>query len=125
MFSKNSLILNKLYIAIIKRLCFSFNFYFFAKFKLKGKGFRIFRGSDDKFIEYHLGHSHICLIHFRGVILYKLSKYKFFVFSNSLVKTKKTIKLVHSVKPKNFYTKRGIGYTKQIIIKRKGKGALA
>lgn len=63
-------------------------------------------------------------IKFRFVHLFKPHKYKFVILTNSPRILKKAILLVNKVRPKNLFTKRGIAYTRQILIKRKGKGAL-
>ena len=123
-FSKENAQFNDIFKKNLETLLFSLNFYFIAKFKFKGKGYRIFRRKDNKFIKFFFGHSHMRFIKFRFAHLLKPHKYKFLIFSNSISKIKKTIILVNSVKPLNLYTKRGIGFTRQIIYKRKGKGAL-
>jgi hypothetical protein len=63
-------------------------------------------------------------IKFKFVHLLKPHKYKFVVYANSSTIIKKVILLVNKVRPKNVFTKRGIAYTRQILRKRKGKGAL-
>jgi hypothetical protein len=108
----------------LNTLLYGLNFLFVAKFRFKGKGYRIFRKSESKFIKFFFGHSHMRFVKFNYVLLLKPHKYKFIVFSNSYKTIKHNINLVNTVKTKNIFTKRGLGYTRQILFKRKGKGAL-
>lgn len=109
---------------LLGALFYSWNEYFVAKFRFKGKGYRIFRRSETRFIKFFFGHSHMRYIKFQYVHLLKPHKYKFVIYSNSLTTLKKNILLVNRVRPKNLFTKRGLAYTRQILRKRKGKGAL-
>jgi len=109
---------------ILEDLFYSWNFFFVAKFRFKGKGYRIFRRSENRFIKFFFGHSHMRYIKFKFVHLLKPHKYKFVIYSNSMRILKKAILLVNKVHPKNLFTKRRIAYARQILRKRKGKGAL-
>lgn len=120
---KNSQFL-KLFKQYLELLFYAWNFFFCAKFKLKGKGFRIFRKRENKFVKFFFGHSHYKIIKFRTCILLKPHKYKFIVFGNSKNKLNKIIKMVQKIRPIDFFTKRGLRYARQIIIKRKGKSLI-
>lgn len=109
------------YLDKLTKLLFSWNFYFFKKIKFTGKGYRITFRKRRKTIIFYFGHSHDTIILFRSVLIKKPHKYKFVVFKNSLKKINRLVSMIVNIKPMNFYTKRGLRSSRQIIFKRKGK----
>lgn len=51
----------------------------------------------------------------------RITKYKFLIYSLKKFDIYKSSRIVVNIKPMNFYTLRGIRYSRQIIYKRKGK----
>ena len=111
----------KFYLKLLSNFLFSWNFYFFKKIKFTGKGYRITFRKKKKTIIFYFGHSHDTTILFRSVFIKKPHKYKFVIFKNSIKKINKLANMIVKIKPMNFYTKRGIRNSRQIIFKRKGK----
>ena len=111
----------KNYSSILAKFLFSWNFYFFRKIKFTGKGYRITFRKRRKTIIFYFGHSHDTIVLFRSVFIRKPHKYKFVVFKNSLKKIEKLMNTIVRIKPMNFYTKRGLRGSRQIIFKRRGK----
>lgn len=99
----------------------SWDYFFFAKIKFKGKGFRIRFFKKNKFVKFFFGRSHKTFMFYRKLVLKKISKYKFTIKSINYDQIKNASKLSINIKPMNMYTLRGLRDSKQIIYKRKGK----
>jgi hypothetical protein len=105
-------------------LLLSLNIYLFQKFKLKGKGFRIYRRSASRFVKFFLGASHLKIIKFTNFYLTKISKAKVMAASTSFNNIKKLIFLSQKIRPLGIYTKRGFRPARQIVKKRRGKAKI-
>ena len=109
--------LNKIYLNFF----YSFNFFFFRKFKFIGKGYKIKKVKNKKSFKLFFGYSHKIFLIPGGLQLHKLTKYKLFLITNTLLKEKKTSPKIQHIRKLNLFTKRGLRATKQIIFKRPGK----
>lgn len=109
--------LNKMYLNFF----YSFNFFFFRKFKFIGKGYKIKKVKNKKSFKMFFGYSHKIFIVPGGLQLRKLTKYKLFLITNMRLKEKLTSPRLQRIRTLNLFTKRGLRATKQKIFKRPGK----
>lgn len=100
---------------------FSFNFFFFKKFKFVGKGYKIKKVKTKKSFQLFFGYSHKIFLISGGSQLRKLTKYKLFLITNSKKKLNKITLIVNNIRKLNIFTKRGLRAIKQRIHKRPGK----
>lgn len=100
---------------------FSFNHFFFRKFKFIGKGYKIKKVKPKKSFQLYFGYSHKVFLIAGGCQLRKLTKYKLFLITNNNRKINKISLIIKNIKKLNFFTKRGLRATKQKIFKRPGK----
>ena len=100
---------------------FSFNYFFFKKFKFTGKGYKIKKVKYKKSFQFFFGYSHKIYLIAGGCQLRKLTKYKLFLISNNKKKINKVTLIIKKIKPINLFTKRGLRAMKQKVFKRPGK----
>ncbi len=109
--------LNNLY----KQFFYSFNFFFFKKFKFIGKGYKIKKVKIKKSFKLFFGYSHKIYLIAGGVQLRKLMKYKLFLIANDRLQINKTSRIIQNIRKLNMFTKRGLRATRQQVSKRPGK----
>lgn len=100
---------------------FSFNYFFFKKFKFTGKGYKIKKVKNKKSFQLFFGYSHKVYLISGGCQLRKLTKYKLYLITNTRKKSNKISLIIKNIKAANLFTKRGLRATKQKIFKRPGK----
>jgi ribosomal protein L6P/L9E len=100
---------------------YSFNFFFFKKFKFVGKGYKIKKVKIKKSFKFYFGYSHKIFLVYGGAQLRKLTKYKLFLLGNNQKKIQTILLILKNIRKLNMFTKRGLRATKQIIHKRPGK----
>lgn len=100
---------------------YSFNFFFFRKFKFIGKGYKIKKTKNKKSFKLFFGYSHKIFLMPSGLQLRKLTKYKLFLLTNTRLKEKLTSPIIQHIRKLNLFTKRGLRATRQIVFKRPGK----
>lgn len=100
---------------------YSFNFFFFRKFKFIGKGYKIKKAKNKKSFKMFFGYSHKIFLVYGGLQLRKLTKYKLFLITNTRLKEKITSPIIQHIRKLNLFTKRGLRATRQIVFKRPGK----
>ena len=116
-FLKKKKILNKIFLNFF----YSFNFFFFKKFKFIGKGYKIKKTKNKKSFKMFFGYSHKIFLIPSSLQLRKLTKYKLFLITNNRLKEKITTSTIQSIRSLNLFTKRGLRAIKQRIYKRPGK----
>jgi hypothetical protein len=100
---------------------YSFNFFFFKKFKFIGKGYKIKKVKIKKSFKLFFGYSHKVFLVSGGVQLRKLMKYKLFLITNNKLKIRTTSYIIQNIRKLNMFTKRGLRATRQQVSKRPGK----
>lgn len=100
---------------------YSFNFFFFKKFKFIGKGYKIKKVKLKKSFQLYFGYSHKIFLISGGCQLRKLTKYKLFLITNNYKKIYKIRLIIKNIRKLNFFTKRGLRAMKQKVFKRPGK----
>jgi ribosomal protein L6P/L9E len=98
----------------------SFAVLFFAKLKIKGKGYYIYKNYRNT-ITHQFGHSHRVFIYAYFVTVRFLSKTVVLLFGSSKRDVFTVGNNVQSSKYLNIFTGRGVRFSKQIIYKKTGK----
>lgn len=106
----------------------NFNFFlkhifvsFFFKIRFNGKGFRIQSFRNKKTMNFTFGYSHIYYVNLKKLNFKRLSKYKYFFKTNSLISLNFLKNIFRKIKPINAYTLRGLRISRTTIVKRKGR----
>lgn len=110
----------KNYWHFFKNVFFSFNGFFFKKFKFKGKGYYIFKNYRNTLI-LHFGYSHKILFFFFSFFIKFITKTIIFIFGLNKREMLSKAYLFKFFKPLNIFTLKGIRFSKQIIYKKTGK----
>ena len=97
----------------------SWSTFFFNKITFKGKGYKIRKKK--KPVKFFLGCSHLTNIWFRGVIVRRLHKYKLIVLSPNTYKLYLIKKFIDRIRKLNIFTKRGLRFKCQKVMKKAGK----
>jgi hypothetical protein len=95
-----------------------FYFYEHSKIKFAGKGYKIKKNSN-KSIILLFNRAHITIAWWRNLFLKKHRKYKVYIRHSVLQKS--MVDLLLNVRRVNFFTKKGLRTSKQILYKKKGK----
>lgn len=110
----------------LKTLCSNFHYFFlsleyifYKKLKFSGKGFKIKKKKNNIILYFNTAHINLILI--KNNITLKLSKNKYIIFSNNKQYNYIDSYLFKSVKLNNIFTKRGLRFSRQLILKKKGK----
>lgn len=115
--STNSLFYNKL-----NSLIFSWDSYYFKKFIIDGKAYRInkFRNNNFKLL---FGRSHKTLFITKNLFLIKKKKIKkkFMFYGSNLSILNHGSNVTYRVRPNDMYTARGIRFSKSVAIRKLGK----
>nr|YP_009512653.1 ribosomal protein L6 [Uronema marinum]AXJ93345.1 ribosomal protein L6 [Uronema marinum] len=103
----------------INNFIFLWDNYFFSKLYFLGKGFKLKKIDNNTYFNFN--YSHIKLIINQTSILKKIQKNKILIFTKNFQNLKKLENYINKIKPLNFYTKRGIRKSKQIVFIKKNK----
>lgn len=105
----------------IKKLDFfikQFNFSNFTKIKFTGKGYKIKKNSN-KSVILLFNRAHITTLWWKNVTVLKLKKYKLYLKYD--YKNYNIINTIVNVRYINIFTKKGLRFARQILLKKKGK----
>lgn len=105
----------------INNFLFLWDNYFFSKLYFLGKGFKIKKIENNIFFNFN--YSHIKLIINQSSIIKKIQKNKIAIFTKNYSNLKKLETYINKIKSLNFYTKRGIRKSKQIVFIKKNKSS--
>mgnify|MGYP003681956341 CR=1 FL=1 len=105
----------------INNFLFLWDNYFFSKLYFLGKGFKIKKIENNIFFNFN--YSHIKLIINQSSIIKKIQKNKIAIFTKNYTNLKKLETYINRIKSLNFYTKRGIRKSKQIVFIKKNKSS--
>ncbi len=108
--------------SIINTFIFSWESFFFKKITFTGKGFKIKK--KQKIIYFFFNKSHISLIICNSAIIKKIHKNKIIFFYKNIKLYDTILNKILKIRYANIYTKRGLRFSRQLILKRKGKGGV-
>lgn len=98
----------------------SWSFFFYKKFKFKSKGLKIKR-KKKKNLKFFFWLSHINIACIKNCKLKRIGKQKYIFMASNWIFLKKICKEMQSIKPNDLFTKKGIRFSRQIILKKRGK----
>ena len=98
----------------------SWEFFFFKKFKFKSKGLKIKRRKIKK-LKFLFWLSHINLVKIKNCKIKRLGKQKYLFFCTNWVFLKKICKNMQKIRPNDLFTKKGIRFGRQVVLKKRGK----
>lgn len=98
----------------------SWSFFFFKKFKFKSKGLKIKRRGK-KNLKFLFWLSHINIAHITNCKLKRIGKQKYVFLSTNWIFLKQICKKMQLIRPNDLFTKKGIRFSRQIILKKRGK----
>lgn len=104
-----------------KKIFFSNLFFFFKKFKFKGKGYKIKKSKIRNTLKFFFGFSHKKILFIGALAFKKIKKFKFIAISTRIKPLLILKNFISGVKPLDLYTKRGLRLSRQITRKRPGK----
>lgn len=96
---------------------------FWLKLAFRGKGYRMRKFKKISKITFNFGRSHWTRLKYNCTSYYirKYRRQKMLCFARFYKDLHQIIKLINLVKPLNFYTKRGLRWKKQYVLRRFGK----
>ncbi len=112
---------NKLFNSELNKFLFSWDSIYFNKIKFTGKGFKFKKKISNLFLYFNRAHK--CFFIGNNVILKRLSKNKVLLLKNNYNHLIHDSILIRSIRSNNIFTKRGLRFSRQIILKKKGKTA--
>lgn len=107
---------------LLNNLLFSWETFFFKKISFTGKGFKIKK--KQKIIFFFFNKSHISLLICNSAVIKKINKQKILFFFKNYSLYEKILSKILKIRYANIYTKRGLRFSRQLILKRKGKGGV-
>ena len=110
----------KLYLTTITNILHSFSKIFFTKLKFKGKGYYIYKNVRNT-ITPQFGHAHRIYLYSFYLSVKFLTKTTVFVFGSSKKDILTISQSIHTAKPLNVFTGRGVRFSRQVIYKKTGK----
>lgn len=113
--------LNKLANYELKNFLFSWDNIYFNKIKFTGKGFKFKKKENNLFLFFNRAHK--CFFIGTNIILIRLSKNKIILLKNNIKHLLHDSKIIRDIRSNNIFTKRGLRFSRQIILKKKGKTA--
>lgn len=113
---------NKAITTILNNFIFSWETFFFKKVSFTGKGFKIKK--KQKIVFFFFNKSHISLLICNSAIIKKINKQKILFFYKNYDLYEKILNKILKIRYANIYTKRGLRFSRQLILKRKGKGGV-
>ncbi len=105
----------------INKFLFSWDSLFFNKIKFTGKGFKFKKKSGNLFLFFNRAHK--CFFIGNNIILKRLSKSKVILLKANRGHLISDSKLIRDIRQNNIFTKRGLRFSRQIILKKRGKTA--
>lgn len=106
---------------LTKKFMWKSALFYFSKMRFTGKGYKVKKTKKKKSFKFYFGRSHISYAFGGGLIFKKLSKFRFFFISNNKKRINKIKNMIIKIRLINKFTKRGLRFTKQFILKRPGK----
>lgn len=106
----------------LNNFIFSWDFFFHKKITFTGKGFKLKK--KQKILFFFFNKSHISLIICNSAILKKLKQNKILFFYKNIKFYNQIFNKILKIRYANIYTKRGLRFSRQLILKRKGKGGV-
>ena len=105
---------------IINNILKSWEIFFYKKFKFKSKGLKIKRKRKNilKFF-FWLSHVHLAII--KNCKIKRIGKQKYVFINSNWIYLKKICQKMQDVRPNDLFTKKGIRFGRQIILKKRGK----
>ena len=113
--------LNRLINYEMKNFLFSWDNIYFNKIKFTGKGFKFKKKENNLFLFFNRAHK--CFFIGTNIILIRLSKNKVILLKNNIKHLIYDSNLIRNVRSNNIFTKRGLRFSRQIVLKKKGKTA--
>lgn len=98
----------------------SWNFFFFKKFKFKSKGLKIKR-KKKKYLKFFFWLSHTHIVKIKNCKLRRLGKQKYVFICSNWEYLTKVCKRVRKIRQNDLFTKKGMRFGRQIILKKQGK----
>jgi hypothetical protein len=95
-----------------------FNFFNFTKIKFTGKGYKIKKNSN-KSVVLLFNRAHTTTLWWKNITLLKLKKYKLYLKYD--YKNYNIVNTIINVRHINIFTKKGLRFSRQILLKKKGK----
>jgi len=105
---------------ILNNFLFSWNSFFYKKISFSGRGFKKKKKKNCIFLFFNK--SHVSLYICNNAILKKLNRNKLLIFYKNWNIYQNNITNILRIRYVNIYTKRGLRLSRQIILKKKGKG---
>lgn len=112
---------NKLFNSEFNKFLFSWDSLFFNKIKFTGKGFKFKKKINNLFLFFNRAHK--CFFIGNNIILKRLSKNKIIILKNNYNHLIHDSILIRSIRSNNIFTKRGLRFSRQVVLKKKGKTA--
>lgn len=113
--------LNGLFNNDFNKFLFSWDNYFYNKVKFTGKGFKFKKKETNLFLFFNRAHK--CFFIGNNIILIRLSKNKVILLKNNINHIIYDSNLIRKIRANNIFTKRGLRFSRQIILKKRGKTA--
>jgi len=105
----------------LNNFLFSWDNIFFNKIKFTGKGFKFKKKINNLFLFFNRAHK--CFFIGNNTILKRLSKNKIILLKNNYNHLIWDSILIRRIRSNNIFTKRGLRFSRQLILKKKGKTA--
>ena len=105
---------------VVNNIIKSWDIYFYKKFKFKSKGLKIKR-KKKKILKFFFWLSHVNLAIIRNTKIKRIGKQKYIFISSNWIYLKKICQQMQDVRPNDLFTKKGIRFGRQIILKKRGK----
>lgn len=106
----------------LNHFLFSWTTFFYKKIMFTGKGFKIKKKK--KIVFFFFNKSHVSLVICNTAIIKKINKNKLLFFYKNTNFYNTLLTKILQIRYANIYTKRGLRFSRQIILKRKGKGGV-
>lgn len=103
------------------KFLYSWDNFFFNKIKFTGKGFKWKKKNTNLFLFFNRAHK--CFFIGNNIILKRLSKSKIILLKNNYNHLIHDSILIKTIRSNNIFTKRGLRFSRQIVLKKKGKTA--
>jgi hypothetical protein len=98
----------------------SWEVYFYKKFKFKSKGLKI-KKKKRTILKFFFWLSHINLAKIKNCKIRRIGKQKYIFLNSNWIYLKKICNIMQNVRPNDLFTKKGIRFGRQIILKKRGK----
>ena len=113
--------INKLANNEIKNFLFSWDNLYYNKIRFSGKGFKFKKKETNLFLFFNRAHK--CFFIGTNIILIRLSKNKIIILKNNITHVIYDSRIIRLIRSNNIFTKRGLRFSRQIILKKRGKTA--